>query len=180
MCCNVVHNNIKSNRHLQVVSLVVCLPCDSSKSFCGWHGMMMQTMWESLRINFCGLLKTLYRPWVIHCCKLWPPHRAVSLHPVRFALTHDLTSLSCTTPTAELDAEKPIITIFQMMLEHVPLRDQFLAYMIFRQTCFVSSLHVLMQFRVEFLLFVGMSLSETANSRISWLASCKPYGFQRL
>ena len=52
------------------------------------------------------------------------------------------------------------------------------------QVVFVRSLQQdqpnLMQFRVEFLLFVGMSLSETANGVIPWLASCKPYGDQRL
>ena len=66
-------------------------------------------------------------------------------------LTCDFTSLSCTTPTAKLGAEKAIITIFRMMLEPAP---------------FPYSEIFLMQFRVEFLLFVGMPLSETANSVI--------------
>ena len=71
-------------------------------------------MWESLRIHICGLL-TLYRHWVFLCCKIWPPPHVPSVRTFATAPPHHFNSLSCTTPTVELDAEKPIITIFRMM-----------------------------------------------------------------
>ena len=80
-----------------------------------------------------------------------PPSYTSCIYPVALNLTYDFISLSCTTPTAKLGAEKAIITIFRMMLEPAPFPYSEILFLVANDICLLSRLWDL---------FRGLAVSE--------------------